>query len=208
MPKDTFFNLNDEKKRKIFDAAVQEFAIRRFSEASINQIIKAAGIPRGSFYQYFQDKEDLYLYMFTEIGKEKLEVIKREGFFSPDVDFFEANLSKMKILIEWSKTKPEYNQISVLMEMDDSEFIHKLRTISNDSFDRLRDMVERDKERGLIKPEVDSDLVVDITTALNMHLIKEYYRTGNAETLYKKLSDTLKIIKEGAEIKIKDEEGN
>ena len=50
MLKDTFSNLREEKKKRVFDATVQEFCTRRFSEASINQIVKNAGIPNGSFY--------------------------------------------------------------------------------------------------------------------------------------------------------------
>lgn len=42
MPKETFNNLSGNKKRKIFEAAVHEFSTRRFSEASINQIVKTA----------------------------------------------------------------------------------------------------------------------------------------------------------------------
>ena len=30
MPKDTFINLSEEKKKRIFEAAVQEFSTRRF----------------------------------------------------------------------------------------------------------------------------------------------------------------------------------
>lgn len=67
MPTSTFHNLNDDKKQRIFDAAVKEFSIRRFTDASINQIIKNAGIPKGSFYQYFNDKEDIYLYMMEKL---------------------------------------------------------------------------------------------------------------------------------------------
>ncbi|GMA98148.1 TetR/AcrR family transcriptional regulator [Pelosinus sp. IPA-1] len=89
MPKDTFYNLSDDKKRKIFDAAVQEFSTRHFSEASINQIVKAAGIPRGSFYQYFSGKEDLFFYIFEEIVKEKLEIIRQAETIDPDADAFE-----------------------------------------------------------------------------------------------------------------------
>ena len=74
MAKSTFNNLSDDKKQRIFDSAVQEFSIRRFSEASINQIIKNAGIPKGSFYQYFTGKEDIYLYMIEEIGREKQKI--------------------------------------------------------------------------------------------------------------------------------------
>ena len=37
-----FYNLSEEKKYKIFDATVKELSNRRFSDASLNQIIKAA----------------------------------------------------------------------------------------------------------------------------------------------------------------------
>ncbi len=58
MPKSTFYNLSDEKKSRIFEAALQEFSVKTFSQASLNQIIKNADIPRGSFYQYFDNKEE------------------------------------------------------------------------------------------------------------------------------------------------------
>ena len=60
MPSSTFLNLPAEKQEKLLEAATREFSHRPFNEASINQIIKEAGIPRGSFYMYFQDKEDLF----------------------------------------------------------------------------------------------------------------------------------------------------
>ncbi|PKM87485.1 MAG: TetR/AcrR family transcriptional regulator, partial [Firmicutes bacterium HGW-Firmicutes-10] len=56
MPTSTFYNLEESKRKQIFDACVDEFSLHTFSEASINQIIKAANISRGSFYQYFADK--------------------------------------------------------------------------------------------------------------------------------------------------------
>lgn len=87
MPKDTFYNLNEEKKKKIFDAAVKEFAARRFSDASINQIIKTAEIPRGSFYQYFDGKEDIYLYVIKEMSKDKWGALQRAGVEDIEKDF-------------------------------------------------------------------------------------------------------------------------
>ena len=53
MPTDTFFRLPKEKRQRLIDAAWEEFTQVRFTEASINKIIKGAHIPRGSFYQYF-----------------------------------------------------------------------------------------------------------------------------------------------------------
>lgn len=59
----TFRNLKPEKKETIIDAALEEFSTYPFNEASITSIVKKAGISRGSFYQYFGNKENLYRYL-------------------------------------------------------------------------------------------------------------------------------------------------
>ena len=71
MPRLTFFNLPEQKKQTLLDAAIEEFSRVPLSEASIANIVKAADIPRGSFYQYFENKEDLYFYLLNEELKEK-----------------------------------------------------------------------------------------------------------------------------------------
>ena len=59
MPTQRFFKLKEEKRRLILEAAAHEFSRVPYSAASINQIIKEADISRGSFYTYFEDKQDL-----------------------------------------------------------------------------------------------------------------------------------------------------
>lgn len=63
MPTSTFFNLPPPKREKLLRAAAAEFAQKPFDEVSINRIIQAAEIPRGSFYQYFADKRDLFQFV-------------------------------------------------------------------------------------------------------------------------------------------------
>lgn len=67
MPKNTFFNLPDDKKQKLIEACKKEYSRVPLFEASITNIIKAAGIPRGSFYQYFEDKEDAFFFLLNEL---------------------------------------------------------------------------------------------------------------------------------------------
>ena len=59
MPKETFLKLPNEKKEKIIKAAQKEFERVPIEEASIKNIVEDAEIARGSFYQYFESKEDL-----------------------------------------------------------------------------------------------------------------------------------------------------
>ena len=66
MPKSTFFNLKQEKREKIEKALMKEFSNNSFEQASISNIIKEAEIPRGSFYQYFEDKEDAIKYIIKK----------------------------------------------------------------------------------------------------------------------------------------------
>lgn len=66
MPSERFLNLPEEKKSRILEAAIREFNRAEFEQVSINRIIQDAGIPRGSFYQYFENKEDLAVYLISD----------------------------------------------------------------------------------------------------------------------------------------------
>lgn len=83
MPSNTFLNLPEDKQTRLMDAASREFAAKPYNEASINQIIRDAGIPRGSFYMYFQDKEELFRYLVHGYVEQLLMVLEesllREG---------------------------------------------------------------------------------------------------------------------------------
>lgn len=77
MPTETFFNLPAAKKDKLTDAIRTELSRAPFDEVSINKIVAAAGIARGSFYQYFDDKYDMLGYILTEFRKKVLEKMKK-----------------------------------------------------------------------------------------------------------------------------------
>ncbi len=73
MPKQTFFNLSRDKQENLIHSAKKEFSRVPLYEASISNIIKNAGIPRGSFYQYFEDKEDVFFFILDEYAKQNGE---------------------------------------------------------------------------------------------------------------------------------------
>lgn len=59
MPTVTFNKLSEDKKRRIITAAKEEFTKKSINEVSIKSIVEKANIARGSFYQYFDSKEEL-----------------------------------------------------------------------------------------------------------------------------------------------------
>lgn len=81
MPSERFYNLPEAKKERIIDAVYEELSKAPYNKLSINKIIKTADIPRGSFYEYFDDKDDLLMFImrnFSEaIGKAISESFER-----------------------------------------------------------------------------------------------------------------------------------
>ena len=89
---ETFHRLPEEKRTRFLEAAWEEFTRVSFAEASTNQIVQRAGVPRGSFYQYFRDKEDLFAYLMTQARNHFVEIytgiMERTG-----GDFFKTQLA-------------------------------------------------------------------------------------------------------------------
>ena len=103
MPTQRFLNLKDSKKNAILEAAAHEFARVPYSAASINQIIKEAEISRGSFYTYFEDKDDLMRYMLRGFR----DTLRKKIF-----DYLEEENGNpfrlcTRLLKEWMKTGGE-----------------------------------------------------------------------------------------------------
>ena len=78
MPTERFMRLPEQKKAVIRAAAMKEFARVPFEKASINQIIHNAGISRGSFYTYFEDKSDVVRFLLEDMRRELQEFCERE----------------------------------------------------------------------------------------------------------------------------------
>ena len=76
MPTPTFFALGEERRARLVSEAIREFSERSYAEASLSQIALRSHIAKGSFYQYFADKLDLYRWLVTdEAPRRKREFI-------------------------------------------------------------------------------------------------------------------------------------
>ncbi len=73
MIKQTFLNLPEDKREKILSAARNELTRVPFYDARIATIVREAGIPRGSFYQYFDSLNDVFVAVLRDIEKKKLK---------------------------------------------------------------------------------------------------------------------------------------
>ena len=149
MPSKTFLNLSEEKKERIISSAIKEFSRVPFEKTSINKIIKDAGISRGSFYMYFEDKYDLANHLFDITRKYIEEASKRIGISSSGkLDEFILKLHELlyQFYIQENYRKFIFNILSHYNRPDnpDIECIKKKRPIYRE-IDRIYNLIDKNQ---------------------------------------------------------------
>lgn len=155
--KDTFDKTTEDRRQRVIEVAVSEFAANGYNAANINEIAKNSGISIGAMYSYFASKEDLFLavvnraYSLLETGLK--EILARHG------DIFDMFEGMLKASREYAIKYPELNQIyldlttQALSRMA-GRLSNKLETITAQLY---RDAFKRAKKEGKIGKDVSEE---------------------------------------------------
>lgn len=112
MPKPTFLNLPEEKRKAFVEIALEEFASNDYNTASVSKIVEKAGIAKGSVYQYFEDKQDLFLYLLDVANQEMMAHIMQTPPPDPDADFFETLRWQMAVTVQTANRLPLHSKLA------------------------------------------------------------------------------------------------
>lgn len=143
MPKQTFINLPAEKKETILYEALIEFGYNGFDKASIQNIIAQSNISRGSFYQYFEDKADLFGEIWMEISVSKMKFLEPVLDNENEYGLFELIEKLVEQGVEFGIQNPLAVQIAKDMPAS--------KTLDVGKF--MKDMKDKIYERNHITPE-------------------------------------------------------
>ena len=178
MPKQTFLNLPDEKRNIIVDAAINEFAEYGLENASTNRIVTNSGISKGSFYQYFEDKQDVFMYLLTVLEREKMEYFQGKHPPSTNMDTFQYFRWMIKTGMEFNTSHPLLTQaISRVLFGEGMYYGNTFTDVRERTAQGLRVMIEGAIKRGEVDPSVDMDLAVMImetwSNAISTYVLNE-----------------------------------
>lgn len=167
MPTTTFFNLPEEKRQKLIDCALDEFAAREYDSASISQIVARAGIAKGSLYQYFSDKRELYGYLLELAAAKKGELMAAARPPRPDMPVFETLGWLLEVMLSFELQYPRLAQLGFRAAYGKSplppEVLQKGRQASTDYF---RALIERGQRSGELRREIDPSTAAWMLTAV------------------------------------------
>lgn len=200
MPKPTFFNLPNEKQKLLIDAVKKEFSRVPLSEALVSNIVKSAKISRGSFYQYFEDKEDAFFYLLDQYSKDMndyfIKRLKESG-----GDLFAAYLDMFEYMLTYFKQKENRDFFkNMFLNMN-----YKVQQTFTDRFNddtyhnELKDIEQLiDKERLNVTNEDEFIQTLEVLTAVTFqNIIYDFVKELPAGEALMKFKTKLELLKRG-----------
>lgn len=182
----------------LYDAALTAFAEHSFRDASLNDILKAADMNKGSFYYRFRDKMELYLSLLYRVGVEKLQLFEEYGVSRTTGGFFEEFRNMAHIGLLLAKKDPRFMPFSRRILQEDPAT--RERVIA--SFGPMRspiltDMVERAKASGEFRESLPTDTAVFVIETLLNHLDSLIPVDWDDEAVLKAVDQLLDVIRFG-----------
>lgn len=204
MPTQTFFNLSEEKRRRLIDAAMKEFAHMPVNQASIANIIKYADISRGSFYQYFEDKQDLYLYLIGIFKYNTIQLMKKtyrevqgefiEGFEQFAKKYVRYIMESEKV--EFFKNMYLYMDYQVSREFGGEAFLSQKSPNEKENGKRVVDVINWDS-LSVETREEKVELMRFTMSILNQVIMEGFSKEWSIEQTQKHFLKRLEWISEG-----------
>jgi TetR/AcrR family transcriptional regulator len=164
----TFLNLAPEKQARILAAALGEFSDKGYAQASVNTMVSASGIAKGSIYQYFKDKKSLFLYIFDfAIGlvRRTLLAVKEE---TRDEDFFVRLEKSLMAGVDFIQRHPRVYglYLKILFDQHVPRRQELLKAVRQFAAEYLGSLVRQGQARGELRAEMPPGAVIFLLDAL------------------------------------------
>ena len=172
---------NDEVKRRLFEAAAKVVGRLGYAEASVARITELAEVAQGTFYNHFENRQELLDQLLPTMGQQMIEFIhQRSRALPPGAD---KETARFRAFFEFLRVAPEFPRI-----LNEAEFFAPegyQRHIDNIATAYVR-VLKRDRNGGDLSDYTDQELevVVHILMGARGYLSRRYaYRKGAANTV-------------------------
>lgn len=207
MPKKTFFNLPIEKKQKITNALIKHFAYKPYNQVDIEDIAKECKVAKGSMYQYFENKKDMYFYAINEAIRTSLDMIENYNF--EDISLFEYVERSFELTWNFYLKNPSaYILLEKAAFYDDSPYKEEVQELlMSKTKALLSNIILKNQKSGFIRDDISSELILifleEATWSLKKFLIELAKTKGikvsdlSKEYIAKISKEYMELIKNG-----------
>lgn len=199
----TIRNSSFKSRDALMEATLDEFCEINYENASLNRIIKNAGISKGTFYYHFKNKEDLYKHLLMKSVDAKWEYInnytKENSADFSSMDIFDKFLYQAKVGAMFASEYPRYNKLGNMFAKEKGTPIYEavIAEIGDGSIDMLEQMVHEAYMSGELDTTYDEDFIEQLFRNLFSNYNDIFNYTDDVERNLKNLEDFVRFMKNG-----------
>ncbi|GAB4569446.1 MAG: hypothetical protein Tsb0020_23590 [Haliangiales bacterium] len=168
MPSPTFFALPPEKRARIVDEAIAVFSESSFHQASLSELVRRLGISKGSIYQYFEDKLDLYRWLLIdEVPRQKKHFMETSAGSSPR-DFWKQLEQHIELGMAFLVAHPRLARLTAFSADPTADAaIRGLHTaVCEQGFDELKELLKAGIASGDLPPKTNLAMATSVASAV------------------------------------------
>lgn len=173
MPTVTWDRLDPIRRAAVVEAAETEFGEHGFSQGSLNAIARRGGVAKGSLFQYFTDKRDLYAHI-VDVASERVrsEIEGRIRELDPSRPFFEFLTDLLDAWVAYFADHPRERSLhaAAILEVDIDARVSVRTVIHRYYLDILRPLVRDAQLRGDLRADSDTDALLSLLLMIFPHL--------------------------------------
>jgi AcrR family transcriptional regulator len=180
-PKLTRAERNDEVKRRLFDAAAKVVGRLGYAEASVARITERAEVAQGTFYNHFENRQELLDQLLPTIGLRMLAFIHERTKSLPSGA--EKETERFRAFFEFLRVVPEF--LRILNEAEVFAPKGYQRHLDNIATAYVRSL-KRGRDAGNVDDYTDQELevIVHILMGARGYLSRQYaYTEGSAHAV-------------------------
>lgn len=194
---------NFASREPLIEAALNEFITHEYDKASLNRIIKSAGISKGTFYYHFKNKEELYKHLLITAVKEKWLYIndytkEHQNDFDM-MDIFDKFQYQAKAGIMFAYEHPEFHKLGTMFSKEKGNDIYDaiVSEVGGDSTEMLREMVGQAYESGELDQSFSEEFLFKLLQNLFSNYDEVFKGESTLEHTLKNLEDYVRFMKQG-----------
>ena len=155
MPKNTFSQLPHEKKERLLRAAAVLFADKGFHQTDVAEIASRAAVAKGSIYNYFDSKHELYFHVCRDGLERSRQVVY--GGLGRDWPVFRQIEHIFRHGVEFTLCYPEYVKMYLNISSTGMEQFAEDMTleVEKHTSDYLKSLLQRGQGVGDVRRDLD-----------------------------------------------------
>lgn len=181
MPTVTWARVDPSRRAAVIEAAEAEFGARGYSQGSLNVIARRAGVAKGSLFQYFADKRDLYAYI-ADLGSQRVRsyIEDRIRELDPSRPFFEFLTDLLDTWVAYFADHPQDRALHAAstFEIDTDARVSVHTVIHRHYLEVLRPLVRDAHVRGDLRADCDTDALLSLLLMIFPHMALAPYVRG------------------------------